>query len=96
MPGNRAGGLKAAETNKRLYGEDFYKKMGHAGGTAWTNKPKGFAANPALAKEAGRKGGSKTKRGFKWLGDVDKERGRFRNNETGEEVILEYAKPVNK
>ena len=55
MPGTRQGGLKAAATNKELYGEDFYRKMGAKGGKVCC--PKGFALNPALAKEAGRKGG---------------------------------------
>lgn len=69
MAGTKAGGLKAAATNKRLYGDDFYKRMGRSGGIAWTDKPKGFAANPELAKRVGREIGRKTKRGYKWLGD---------------------------
>lgn len=63
MPGTRAGGLRAAATNKRLHGEDFYARIGQKGGLAWTDKPKGFANNPALAKIAGAKGGKISKRG---------------------------------
>lgn len=92
MSGNHAGGVKAAATNKKKYGKDFYKNMGRKGGSAWTDKLKGFAANPALAKEAGKKGGSKTKRGFKWLGDADETHGRYKNRTTGEEVILKYGR----
>lgn len=61
MAGNRAGGLKAAETNKKKYGEDFYVKMGKKGGLAQV--PKGFSMNPKLASKAGRKGGKNSKRG---------------------------------
>lgn len=95
MAGTREGGLKAAKANLER-DPDFYKKIGHIGGSAWSDKLKGFAANPALAKEAGRKGGSKTKRGFKWLGDEGNGRGRFMNKQTGEEIILEYSKKARK
>jgi general stress protein YciG len=59
MAGTKFGGIKAAVTNKQLHGEDFYKRIGAKGGRK-TGVPKGFAANPALAKIAGRKGGSVT------------------------------------
>lgn len=61
MAGNKAGGLKAAETNKKRYGEDFYKRQGKLGGLK-TGK-KGFALNRELARAAGKKGGSVSKRG---------------------------------
>lgn len=32
MPGTKTGGLKAAETNKKKYGDDFYKRIGAKGG----------------------------------------------------------------
>ena len=32
MPGNKIGGLKARETNIRLHGKDFYKRIGAIGG----------------------------------------------------------------
>lgn len=61
MSGTKSGGLKAAETNKKKYGSDFYKKIGAEGGKKGTTG--GFAANPELARIAGRKGGRKSKRG---------------------------------
>lgn len=62
MSGTIKGGVKAAETNKKRYGKDFYKKIGAVGGKK-TGVKKGFAANPALAREAGKKGGRRSKRG---------------------------------
>lgn len=61
MSGSRLGGLKASETNKKKYGEDFYKNIGRRGGKACV--PKGFAVNPDLAKRAGSRGGKLSKRG---------------------------------
>ena len=68
MVGTKAGGLKAAATNKKEYGEDFYAKIGNMGGRASGIK-KGFALDPALARAAGAKGGRKSKRGW----DYEKE-----------------------
>lgn len=62
MPGTKAGGRKARETNYVKHGDDFYRKIGSLGGRAETSKPKGFAANPKLAVKAGRKGGKKSRR----------------------------------
>lgn len=61
MPGTKLGGLKAAATNKQKYGPDFYRDIGRRGGT--NGHSGGFAANPVLAKLAGAKGGSISKRG---------------------------------
>lgn len=61
MAGTKAGGLKAAATNIERYGKDFYKEMGRKGGKNGTTG--GFAANPELAKIAGRKGGLVSRRG---------------------------------
>ena len=60
MPGTKAGGRKAARTNKSRYGDDFYVMIGTAGGK--TSRGGGFAANRELAKAAGRKGGLKSRR----------------------------------
>ncbi len=61
MAGTKVGGQKAALTNKQRHGSDFYAKIGSKGGKKGTTG--GFAANPELAKIAGRKGGLKSKRG---------------------------------
>lgn len=61
MPGTKAGGLKTAKTNYEKYGKDFYRNIGKKGGK--NGHTGGFAANPALAKIAGRKGGKVSKRG---------------------------------
>ena len=65
MPGTKAGGAKAAATNRERHGADFYRNIGSRGGSAPTTKPKGFAANPVRAREAGRLGGTISRRGKK-------------------------------
>ena len=68
MAGTAAGAAKAAETNKKRHGKDFYKKIGALSNAAWEKngrKPRGFAANPELARVAGRRGGLKSRRGKK-------------------------------
>lgn len=66
MPGNKEGGKKTAKTNYKRYGKDFYARIGAMGGSAKTNVPKGFAAmDPEKRKEAGRKGGQRSRR-TKW------------------------------
>ena len=61
MAGTKAGGKKAAETNKAKYGDKFYATIGAKGGR--NGHTGGFAANPELAKIAGSKGGKISKRG---------------------------------
>lgn len=61
MSGSRDGGRKAAATNKQKYGDGFYARIGQKGGR--NGHTGGFAANPELARIAGRKGGLKSKRG---------------------------------
>lgn len=60
MAGTRAGGKKAAQTNIKRHGKDFYKRIGAMGGANGTTG--GFAANPALARTAGAKGGRISRR----------------------------------
>ena len=60
MVGTLAGGRKAAITNKQKYGKDFYARIGAKGGR--NGHTGGFAANPALARIAGAKGGRKSRR----------------------------------
>lgn len=61
MVGTKAGGQKAAATNKLRNGEDFYKRIGQKGGR--NGHTGGFAANPELARTAGAKGGRISRRG---------------------------------
>lgn len=60
MAGTKAGGQKAAATNKARHGADFYANIGRKGGQNGTTG--GFAANPALARIAGAKGGRISRR----------------------------------
>lgn len=61
MSGTKLGGLKAARTNKKLYGDSFYQNIGRQGGQK--GHTGGFAANRELARLAGAKGGSISRRG---------------------------------
>lgn len=61
MSGTVAGGLKAAATNMRKYGADFYKRNGAKGGR--NGHTGGFFANRELARAAGAKGGRISRRG---------------------------------
>lgn len=61
MAGTKEGAKKAAQTNIKKYGKDFYRENGRKGGH--NGHTGGFAANPELAKIAGAKGGRISKRG---------------------------------
>lgn len=61
MSGTKAGGVKAAATNKTRHGSDFYAKIGSKGGKK--TGPKGFALNRELARSAGAVGGRISRRG---------------------------------
>lgn len=60
MSGTKAGGQKAAATNKTRHGADFYAKIGAKGGKL--GHTGGFAANRELARVAGAKGGRISRR----------------------------------
>lgn len=60
MAGTKAGGQKAALTNKERHGKDFYAKIGAKGGKL--GRTGGFAANRELARVAGAKGGRISRR----------------------------------
>jgi hypothetical protein len=61
MAGTKLGGMRAAATNKKKYGDDFYSRIGGKGGR--NGHTGGFASNHELARIAGRKGGLKSRRG---------------------------------
>lgn len=64
VSGNRIGGLKTAETNKKR-DPDHYHKIGRLGGLK--SRGGGFAAmTPEQRSEAGRKGGANSRKGKKW------------------------------
>lgn len=73
MSGTVEGGHKARDTNFRLYGKTFYGVIGHKGGKL--SKGGGFAANPELAREAGRKGGSTPRKSYTRKKDTECGRG---------------------
>lgn len=60
MAGTKAGGLKAAATNKARHGKEFYAAIGAKGGKM--GHTGGFAANRELARIAGAKGGRISRR----------------------------------
>lgn len=60
MAGTKAGGRKAAATNKARHGSNFYAQIGKKGGQ--NGNTGGFAANPELARIAGAKGGKVSRR----------------------------------
>ena len=79
MSGTQKGGLKAAKTNLKKQGKDYYKRIGSIGGKR--SKTGGFASNKVgkdgltgveRAKIAGQKGGLKSKRKPAKLEDVTK------------------------
>jgi len=61
MAGTKAGGQKAAATNKAKYGRDFYARIGAMGGKL--GHTGGFYANRDLARKAGAVGGKRSRRG---------------------------------
>lgn len=76
MSGTKLGGIRARKTNIERYGEDFYKRIGRIGGR--NGHTGGFAANPELARIAGKKGGKMSSRagvkngeGKKSLAEID-------------------------
>lgn len=62
MAGTKLGGHKAALTNRKRHGSNFYERIGAEGGRK--SRGGGFAKNPALARTAGRKGGLRRRDNF--------------------------------
>ena len=92
MSGNRAGGLKAAKTNKERYGKDFYKIQGAKGGKVSCEK--GFAVMDSVEKVAS-KAGSISKRVFKFIREVGGLR-IYAENKTGKIVVFKYNEVTKK
>jgi general stress protein YciG len=68
MAGTKAGGQKAAATNKSKYGKEFYARIGQSGGKL--GRTGGFYANRDLARVAGAKGGRISRRTTKKSSDL--------------------------
>ena len=63
MAGNKIGAAKAVATNKERHGADFFKNIGSIGGKR-KSPLKGFGGmTPEKRIEAGRKGGTISRRG---------------------------------
>jgi general stress protein YciG len=60
MAGTKSGGAKAAATNRKKYGKDFYATIGAAGGRR--GHTGGFYADRKLAARAGAIGGRLSRR----------------------------------
>ena len=60
MPGTKTGGQLAAATNKKLYGDDYYQRIGAKGGKL--GRTGGFYANRELARRAGSLGGRRSRK----------------------------------
>lgn len=77
MTGTASGGKKCAATNKKLYGEDYYSRIGKKGGSVST--PTGGFGSEKVGPDGltgrqrsvicGRIGGRKSKRGKKVQND---------------------------
>lgn len=88
MAGNIEGGRKAAKTNLKLHGKDFYRIIGSKGGQA--GHTGGFAANPELARRAGAIGGRISRRTGKTTGDR-KEKEYVYNGGLDEKLVFKKA-----
>lgn len=70
MSGTKAGGIRAAKTNKKLHGKDFYSKIGKKGGLVSTptggfgspKKDENGLTGPERARLAGSIGGANSSR----------------------------------
>lgn len=94
MTGTLEGGRKAAATNLKKYGPDFYRNIGREGGKA--GHTGGFAASQKRAKWAGRLGGRLGMRGYRLIEkqvspDGKKVYASYENKTTGAIVLREIT-----
>ena len=61
MAGTKEGAIKSRDTIYKTHGKDFYKHIGRIGGS--NGHTGGFYADPELARRAGKKGGTFSRRG---------------------------------
>lgn len=69
MSGTAEGAAKAKASIVERYGKDYFREIGRLGGK--NGRTGGFAYDPNLAKEAGKKGGKISKRGPIRRGDYE-------------------------
>lgn len=65
MAGTVEGAKRAKKTNLERHGADFFASIGSKGGKNGKGTKKGFAANPERARQAGKIGGARSRRGKK-------------------------------
>lgn len=70
MAGSTESAKKAAASNKKKYGSDFYTRIGKLGGSH-KHPLKGFGSDHDKAAEAGRLGGLRSKAGHKMISMSD-------------------------
>lgn len=63
MAGNKAGGIKTRDTNRKKYGADYYTRLGMLSGRVNHPETRYFHRDPAAASRVGKIGGLKSKRG---------------------------------
>ena len=93
ISGNKIGGLRASKTNKERYGEKYYSEIGKKGGMR--GHTGGFAANRALARLAGAKGGRVSSRSSGVRGILESHEAEiqkmFKNGESVHAVAIEFG-----
>lgn len=70
MSGTRLGGQRTRDTNYKLYGRDYYRKLGAMGGKK--GHTGGFYANRELASRVGAVGGRISRRGENKLSERER------------------------
>lgn len=93
MVGTHTGGVKARETNYARHGRDFFSRIGAVGGRA--GKTGGFYASPERAVEAGSKGGARSRKGYKFLGQNENGDFVYQRKDNNEEYVVPKEEIVN-
>lgn len=83
-PGTKIGAQRAAQTNFKKYGRDFYRKLGSAGGSKSAGRWKN---NPELAREAALKSAQVRRRKKELGGMADYEEEPIVETDAGESVL---------
>lgn len=94
--GTHIGGVKARETNYARHGRDYFSRIGALGGRAGNTG--GFYGHPERAVKAGGKGGTHSRKGYKFLGENEDGDLLYQRYDNGEELVVskEEAENLNK